>query len=156
MSAATTQSPPDSHQSLGLAEATNGILSEQFRACLSDVKERYPECELDVSRIVSNVSSSSSSDGDPGADDPPGLISDCDGNGDSDPQSINLLTTKKVKGIASPANWNTKNHTSPREVTEAMPGLGMVSIDHEAATALWKNAKRSISQQSRLKKDGPW
>ena len=56
-------------------------------------------------------------------------------------QRMNLLTTKKVKGTSNPANWNTKHHTSPKEVTEAMPSLGMLSIHHEAITSALEECK---------------
>ena len=54
---------------------------------------------------------------------------------------MNLLTTKKVKGTANLANWNTKHHTSPKEVMKAMSSLGMVSIDHEATASALEECK---------------
>ena len=53
-----------------------------------------------------------------------------------------LLKTKKVKGVENPANFLTKHPKDGKSVLEAMPALGMISVEDEQMREVLDHAHR--------------
>jgi hypothetical protein len=56
-------------------------------------------------------------------------------------QRAGLLEVRKTKGTVNPANWNTKHHSNPKALLDALPGFGMASLDSEKMREIINDAR---------------